>query len=68
MFNVRLLAVIWLPLSASFQTELSMNTHVVVSDMRHDVSKIREEIGGQARSVSITRIQPIDDGRMLTVS
>ena len=38
-----------------------MNTHVAVSDIRHDVSKIREEISGQIRSVSTTRIQPIND-------
>jgi len=41
-----------LSLNAPFQTELAMNTHVTVSDIRHDVSKIREEIGGQVRSVS----------------
>ena len=47
-----------------------MNTHVVVSDMRHDVSgirsevsgirsevlKIREEIGSQVHSVSVSCI------------
>ena len=29
-----------------------MNAHVTISDIRHDVSKIREEIGGQLHSVS----------------
>jgi hypothetical protein len=45
-----------------------MNTHVTVSDIRDDVSKIREEIGGQVRSVSVGRIQSVDDRRMLIVS
>ena len=31
-----------------------MNTHVTVSDMRHDVSKIREDLGSQVRPVSLT--------------
>ena len=42
------------------QTELLMNTHVTVSDMRHDVSgirrdmsKIQEDIGNQVRLVCI---------------
>ena len=29
-----------------------MNTHVTISDIRNDMSKIREEIGGRVRSVS----------------
>ena len=45
-----------------------MNTHVTVSDIRDDVSKIREDIGGQVRSVSVSHIQFVDDRRMLTVS
>ena len=55
----------------SFQTELVMNTHVAISDMRHDVSeihqnvsKIQAEIGGQLRSVSASHA--IHDNRMLT--
>lgn len=38
-----------------FQTELGINTHVAVVDIRHDVSKIREEICGQVRSVSTSQ-------------
>ena len=41
------------------QTELIMNTHVTVSDIRHDVSKIREEISGQVRPVTVSRIRLI---------
>ena len=37
-----------------------MNTRATVFDIRHDASKIREEIGGQVRSVSASRIQSID--------
>ena len=27
------------------QTELALNTHITISDMRHDMSKIREKWG-----------------------
>ena len=67
-FNVRLVTFTWLLLIAPFQTELSLNTHVTVSDIRHDMTKLREEVGGQARSVSMGRFQPNDNGRMLTVT
>ena len=66
-FNVRSLVFTRISLIVSFQTELAVNTHVTVSDMRHDmsgirsdVSKIREEIGGQVRSVSASCIQSTD--------
>ena len=72
-FNVRSLAFTRMLLTIFFQTELAVNTHVAVSDMRHDmsgirsdVSKIREEIGGQVRSVSASCIQSTDV--MLTVA
>ena len=45
-----------------------MNTHVTVSGIRLDVSKIREEMGGQVRSVSSSSTQPIGDRRILTVA
>ena len=35
-----------------------MNIHVAVSDIRHDVSKIREENSDQVRSVSAITIAP----------
>ena len=69
-FNVR--SVVFIPqlLTVLPQTELLMNTHVTVSDMRHDVSgirrdmsKIQEDIGNQVRLVCI---QPIDYRRILT--
>ena len=36
-FNVRSVASVWLRLTIRSQTELSVNTHVVVSDIRQDV-------------------------------
>ena len=51
-FNVRSVIFTWPSLTAPFQTELAMNTHVTVSDIQHDVSRIREVIGGQVHSVS----------------
>ena len=38
--------------SFHFQTELAVNTHVAVAGMCDNVSKIREEVSGQVRSVS----------------
>ena len=66
-FNVRSVASTWLSLTVPFQTELAVNTNVTVSDIHRDVSKIREEIGGQVRSVSTSRIQSIGN-RILTVA
>ena len=45
-----------------------MNIHVTVSDIRHDISKMREEIGGQVPSVSMNLILSIDNRRVLTVA
>ena len=59
-FNVRSAVFTWPPLMVSFQTELVMNIHVTVSDMRDDVLKIREEISGQVRSVTTSRTQSTD--------
>ena len=67
-FNVRSVNFAWSLLTASPQTELAMNTHVAVYDIRHDVSKIREEIGSQIRQVSTSRIRSVDNWRMLTIS
>ena len=57
-FNVRSIALAWPSLIVSFQTELVVNIHVAVSDIRHDVSKIREENSGQVRSVSVITLAP----------
>jgi len=66
-FNVRLITLASLPLIVSIQTELVVNTHVAVSDIRYDVSKIREEIGGHVRSVSASLTQPINRRMLIYV-
>ena len=66
-FNVRSVLPDWPLLTSRSQTELAINTHVAVSDIRQDVSKIREEICDQVRSVSTNRNQPIDGRGMLTI-
>ena len=60
-FNVRLDVFTWISLIAPFQTKLAMNTNVAVAHML-------EIIDGQARSASVSHIQPIDSTRMLTVT
>ena len=50
------------------QTELVMNVHVTVSDIHHDVSKIREEIGNQIHSVSAGNFQRIETEGYLQLS
>ena len=57
-----------LSLIVSFQAELAVNIRGAISDIHHDVSKIREGIGGQVRSVSVSFIRPIGNGRILTFS
>lgn len=51
-FNVRPVAFTWAPLIILSQTELVMNTHVIVSEVRHDALKTWGEIDGQVHSVS----------------
>ena len=75
-FNVRSVAFTRPSLTISFQTELAVNTHVLamsthvtVSGIRHDVSKIvRGEVEIQVCSVSPSCIRPIGNRRMLTVA
>ena len=81
-FNVRSVIFSRPSLTVPFQTELALNTHVTVSEMRYDVSgirhdvlgirgdvsKIREEIGGNVRSVSASRVHTINNERILTVA
>ena len=74
-FNVRSAVFTQLSLTVPLQTELAINTHVTVSEMHHnvsgirsDVSKIREEIGGNVRSVSAPRVSSVEDGKMFTIA
>ena len=41
---------------------------MMVSDIRHDISKLRKEAGGQVHSVSANHIRFTAGGRMLTSS
>ena len=67
-FNVCSVVFTWSSLIVFLQTELIMNIHVNVSDIRNDVSKIREGIGGQVQPVSASYVQSIENQRMLTGS
>ena len=68
-FNVRSVAFALASLFTTFQTELVVNTHVTVSGMRHDLSKIVQgEVGVQVGSVSASRIGPIGNMRILTIA
>ena len=67
-FNVRSVAFAWSPLTGPFQTELAVNTSVTISDIHRDVSRIREEIGSQVRSVSASHIQSIEGRKILTAA
>ena len=67
-FNVCPAVFTWPSLTVPLQTELILSTHVTVSDIRHDVSKIREEIGGQVHPVSASCICSAGDKRILTAA
>ena len=68
-FNVRSVPVTLASLITPFQTELVVNTHVTVSGMRHDLSKlVQGEAGVRVRSVSVSRIRPIGSMRILTIT
>jgi hypothetical protein len=56
------------PLIILFQTQLILKIHVNVSDIRNDMSRIREGIGGRVQPVSMSRIQSVEYRRVLTVS
>ena len=51
-FNVSSIIPSWSSLTVSLQTELIMNTHIAVSDMRHDVLEIRSDVSGIHSDVS----------------
>jgi hypothetical protein len=68
LFTVCPVVFTWSPLIVLFQAEVVVNTHVNLSDMRDDVSKIREGIGGQGQLVSASCILSVNDQRMLIVS
>ena len=49
------------------QTELAISTQVTVSDIRDDVSKIREEIGAQVRPVRVRWVYLVDERILMIV-
>ena len=66
-FNVRSVAFTLASLFTSFQTELVVNTHVTVSGMRHDLSKIVQgEVGVPVHSVSASHIRSIGNRILMT--
>lgn len=67
-FTVRSVASTWSLLIVPSQTELVLDTQNSVSDIHHDVPKVPEEIGGQVRSVSASRIQIANNQRVLTIA
>ena len=68
-FNVRSVIVCaWWPLIVFFQTELIMNIHITISDIRHDVLNIRGEISGQVFSASGNPTQPVDNRRIFIIA
>jgi hypothetical protein len=56
-FNVRSAIFTWSSPTVPFQTELAMNTHTIVSDIRRNILKSREGTDGQHQSVSDTCAQ-----------
>jgi len=44
---------------SSFQTELALNTHTIVSDIRQDMLKGSEDNGGKDEAVSGIRTLPV---------
>jgi len=54
-FNVRSIAPVWHLLTLHSQTELVINTHVMVSEIHRTVVKGQEKSGGKDTSVSGTR-------------
>ena len=53
-FSVRLVRSVRHLLMAPIQTELAINTHIMVADMHRDALAGREGVRGQHRSVSVT--------------
>jgi len=60
-FNVRSAGSVRLPLIASFQTELTLSAHTMVSDMHQNMLKGSEDTGGKYQAVSGTRTPPITE-------
>ena len=60
-FNVRSAGSVRLSLTASFQTELALNTHNIVSDIHQNMLKGCEDADNQSQAVSSTSFLPITE-------
>jgi len=60
-FNVRSAGSVRLPLIVSFQTELALNTHTIVSGMQQNMLKGSENTGGKGEAVSDIHTLPITE-------
>ena len=59
-FNVRYIASVWLLLTPNFQTELTINTHVTVSEIHHDVVNTHTIVSELEHNVTSTQIMVSD--------
>ena len=63
-FNVRSVAPAWKPLLNFFQTELAINTHVLVADIHRNALAHRESSCSQNPSVSVAFINRQNNARL----
>jgi len=70
-FNVRSVDFVWLILTVNSQTELAINTHVVVSNIHHDVANTHTLVSDIHRNIvkgqegTNTKHQAVGDTRAL---
>jgi len=64
-FNVRYIASVWLLLTPHFQTELTINTHVTVSEIHHDVVNTHTIVSELEHNVTSTHIMISDIHRTM---
>jgi hypothetical protein len=67
-FNVCSLVFVWLSLTARSQTELTINTHVTVSGMRHDVATTHTIVSDVRNDVASTHTMVSDMHHIMTKS
>ena len=65
-FNVRSVIVVWLLLTVRSQTELAINTHVTVSDIRHDVATTHTIVSNVQNGVTSTHTMVSDIHHIMT--
>jgi hypothetical protein len=65
-FNVSSISITWLPLTVHSQTELAINTHVTVSDMRRDVTTTHTIVSNVQSEVTSTHTMVSDIHHIMT--